>query len=216
VRAGSYTFRSTDVSIVLDLMIHDLDLVLSLVQAPVVQVDAFGMAVLGPHEDLAHARLRFANGCIADLKASRVSYEPQRTMQVFAPEAFAAIDFAAGSVQVVRPNLAVRRRQVDLTQCPPPLQTELRNRLFKDVLCHDQLDVKPTNAIAEEHRQFVRAIGHGEPVWVTGQQGRDALAVAEQVLQAVARHQWNGTPAGPVGPHALLPPEPQVLRPKAA
>jgi predicted dehydrogenase len=76
VRASGYTGRSTDVGVVLDLMIHDIDLVLSLVPSEVVEVEAVGTAVLGPHEDLAHARLRFANGCLANLSASRVSYEP--------------------------------------------------------------------------------------------------------------------------------------------
>ncbi len=101
VRAGTYTFRATDVSIVLDLMIHDLDLVLSLANSDVVDVEALGVALFGPHEDLAMARLKFANGCIANLKAYRVNYELQQTMQVFSRKAFESIDFAKGQAKLI-------------------------------------------------------------------------------------------------------------------
>ena len=95
VRAGNFTFRSMDVGVVLDLMIHDLDLVLAWVGSPVRQVEALGMAVMGDHEDVANARLQFASGCVATLSASRVSYEPTRRMHAWSPQAFAAVDFAA-------------------------------------------------------------------------------------------------------------------------
>ena len=83
VRTSGYTFRSTDVGVVMDLMIHDIDVILSLVKSPVEKVDALGISVLGDHEDMANARLSFASGCVATLSASRVSYHPQRTMQVY-------------------------------------------------------------------------------------------------------------------------------------
>ncbi len=83
VRASGFTFRSTDVGVVLDLMIHDLDVVLSLVRSELRRVDAMGISVLGGHEDVANARLEFANGCVAALSASRVSYEPVRHMQIW-------------------------------------------------------------------------------------------------------------------------------------
>ena len=93
-RQSGYTFRSTDVGVVLDLMIHDIDVALSLVKSPVVQVDALGVSVMGDHEDMVSARLRFANGAVANLTASRMSYAPARTMQVFTATGFASIDFA--------------------------------------------------------------------------------------------------------------------------
>ncbi|MHB8866466.1 MAG: Gfo/Idh/MocA family protein, partial [Pirellulaceae bacterium] len=154
VRAGAYTFRSTDVSIVLDLMIHDLDLVLSLAASPVVQVEAMGLALFGPHADLAMAHLKFANGCVAHLKASRVNYAPQRSMQVFSEQAFASLDFATGEARLLRPAAAVLRGDVDLTCCPASQRPFVQESMFRDLLCADTLQVEPVNAILQEQREF--------------------------------------------------------------
>lgn len=206
VRAGTYSFRATDVSIVLDLMIHDLDLILSLVGSPVVNVEAMGLALFGPHEDLAMAQLKFANGCVASLKASRVNHEPQRTMQVFARHAFAAIDFAQRQTHTIRPNSAVLAKTVDLTCCPPEEQQQVRNSMFENLLPMESIDVDPINAIEEEQREFADAVRRGKPVKVDGEQARDALAVAEQILAAIRSHRWNGLAADQVGPHAVFGP----------
>lgn len=197
VRAGAYSFRATDVSIVLDLMIHDLDLALSLAQSPVVDVEAMGLALFGPHEDLALARLKFANGCIALLKASRVSHQPQRSMFVFGHDAFASIDFIAGTANVVRPAVAALRGELDLTHCPVDERPGIQDAMFRDLLPWEALPVARTNAILDEQRAFVAAVAGGQPVLVTGEQGRDALAVAHEILAAIAAHRWN-SPEQPV------------------
>ena len=202
VRAGTYTFRSTDVSIVLDLMIHDLDLVLSLVASPVVDVEAMGLALFGPHEDLALARLQFANGCLAVLKASRVNHEPQRSMQVYSQQAFAAIDFAQGTARVIRPTSQVLRGEVDLTGWPPDERGQVQEAMFRDLLCLETLQVPRTNAILQEQREFVASVQQGAPVRVPGEQGREALAVAEQILASIRAHRWNSPSLSAVGPRA--------------
>ncbi len=206
VRAGTYTFRATDVSIVLDLMIHDLDLVLSLVNSPIVDVEAIGVALFGPHEDLAMARLKFANGCIANLKASRVNYEPQRTMQIYARSAFAAIDFALGQAKLIRPSREVLAKEVDLTHCPSEQQKKIQEAMFKELLCMEEVAVDRVNAILQEQQEFVDAVRFAHPVRVTGEQGRDALAVAEQILEAIDAHHWNGLAPDQIGAHAIFAP----------
>src|SRR5690606_28574859 len=107
VRNGTYTCRSTDVGVVLDLMIHDIDIVLSLVRDELVHVDALGAAVFGPHEDWAQARLTFSSGCVVNLSASRVSLAPQRSMQVHWSEGYAQIDYAAKTAKIVNPSEAI-------------------------------------------------------------------------------------------------------------
>jgi predicted dehydrogenase len=202
VRAGTYTFRSTDVSIVHDLMIHDLDLVLALAESPVVDVEAMGVNVFGPHADLAHAQLKLANGCIVNLNASRVSHQPQRTMRVFSPRACATIDFARNQATLVHPREDVLRRAVDLTACPTAQRRQIQETLFQDLLRVENVEVEPINAILQQQREFVASILHRRPVRVTGQQGRNALAVAEQIQESIRTHRWNGTAEGPVGPDA--------------
>ena len=119
VRATGFTFRSTDVGVVLDLMIHDIDLVLSLVRSPLRKVDALGVSVLGGHEDVANARLEFECGCVANLSASRVSYEPLRRMQVWSARAFASIDFAGRTATLVRPSETLLRRRFHVEGLTP-------------------------------------------------------------------------------------------------
>ncbi len=202
VRAGSYTFRATDVSIVLDLMIHDIDLVLSVTQSPLVDVEAMGIALFGPHEDLALARLKFANGCVASLRASRINYEPQRSMQVYARGAFASIDFAQGQATLVQPSRHVLAKQVDLTCCPPDQREAVQQSMFETLLSKQHVTVERINAILEEQREFAASVQHAAPVRVDGQQGREALQVAEQILGAIAEHRWNGLSPEQIGPHA--------------
>lgn len=196
IRASGFTFRSTDIGVVMDLMIHDIDIVLSLVKSRVVHVDAFGVAVMGDSEDIAQAQLRFANGAVAQLTASRVNYEGARSMQVFTPTGFANIDFAGRGATTVRPNAALLARQFDLTSLTADQVAHFRDHLFEELLVKQQHEPPQTNAIAEEHRDFAEAIRTGRDVRVTGAAGRNALAVAEQVLVAIDRHQWDASPLG--------------------
>ena len=119
MRSSEFTFRSTDIGVVLDVMIHDIDLVLSLVRSPLRKVEALGFSVLGGHEDVANARLEFDSGCVATLSASRVSYETVRRMQVWSAEGFAAVDFASRTTTLVRPSETLRRRRFHVDGLKP-------------------------------------------------------------------------------------------------
>ncbi|MCO6044484.1 Gfo/Idh/MocA family oxidoreductase [Aeoliella sp. ICT_H6.2] len=196
IRASGFTFRSTDIGVVMDLMIHDIDIVLSLVKSRVVHVDAFGVAVMGDSEDIAQAQLRFANGAIAQLTASRVNYQGARSMQVFTPTGFTDIDFAGRSATTVRPTAELLTRQFDLNSLTTDQVAHYRDHLFEELLVKKQHEPSQTNAIAEEHRDFAEAIRTGRDVRVTGQAGRNALAVAEQVLEAIDKHLWDASPLG--------------------
>jgi len=104
-RIGPFAGRGTDVDVILDLMIHDLDLLLDWVEAPVVSVDAVGVPVLSPRVDIANARIRFADGCVANVTASRSSLEPLRKIRIFAPNRYISIDARAQEVVVLRRDL---------------------------------------------------------------------------------------------------------------
>ncbi len=208
VRASGYTGRSVDVGVVLDLMIHDIDLVLTLAASELVDVDAVGTAVLGPHEDMAHAHLRFANGCRATLNASRTSYQPQRKMHIYGEQSYAGIDFAAGNAKIIRPSERVRRRQIDVQQLSPDERRQLQERLFTDLLLVEDVTVEKRNAILDEQHDFVISIHSGQPPQVTGQHGRDALAVAERILAQIHEpHPSARRAAPPQGPHWDLVPQ---------
>ena len=111
VRRSGFSFRSTDIGVVLDLMIHDIDLVLSLVRSPLRQVEALGLALFGRHEDVANARLAFENGCVAELSASRASRLPARTMDIWSSGLWRASISRPAPCRSVRPSDAIVRRE---------------------------------------------------------------------------------------------------------
>jgi predicted dehydrogenase len=192
-RMSGYTFRSTDVGVVHDLMIHDIDIVLSLVKSPVTQVEALGVAVLGNHEDMARARLRFACGAIADLTASRTSYRAERVMNVFADRLFASLDFATGTTTLVEPEAQLLARRFPGENLSAAQKQVYRDQLFDQLLAKTQTEQASVNAIEEELRDFGRSIRNDATPRVDGEAGRDAVAVAERVLEAIAAHAWDAT-----------------------
>ena len=177
-RQSGYTFRSTDVGVVMDLMIHDIDVTLSLVKSPLTRVDAVGVSVLGDHEDMVSARLQFASGAVANLTASRTSYAPARSMQVYTSERFASIDFATRRATLVEPRTDVLQRKFHVAELSDDERARLRERLFEELLVKAEVPAVETNAIEQELLDFAAAIQTGRAPRVTGADGRDAVAVA--------------------------------------
>ena len=192
VRTSGYTFRSTDVGVVLDLMIHDLDLILSVVPSRLKQIEASGICVLGQHEDIAEARLLFENGCVARLTASRVSDEAERRMRLFCEEAFWSIDFAGAKARSVQPDQAVLQGQVDPSKLSDNQIRHLRKKGFSEMFPVRQIDPPSGNALGEQLRQFANSIRTGQIPRVSGQQGRDALAVAQQIVEEISTSRSSG------------------------
>ena len=164
-RMGPFTRRGTDVDVVIDLMIHDLDIILSLVGSPVQTLSAAGAAVLTAHTDIANAHIVFANGCTANITVSRVSQAVERRMRVFQPGEYLSIDFHAKTC-------GSTRLTVDgATESP--------------VFSVSDHTVVPADALEQELLDFVRCVRTRRPPTVTGAQGRDALAVALAVVEAI-------------------------------
>jgi predicted dehydrogenase len=202
-RTSGYTFRSTDIGVVLDVMIHDLDIVLALAKSTIQDVQAIGISVLGGHEDLAMARIRFASGCVAHLSASRVSYQQQRTMSIFTSRGSASINFATHEATVVKPRDEVLRREFHVDRLTAEERAYWKEHLFDELLVRTQHQAPAINAIQEEQRDFVRTVREGATPRVDGAAGRDAVAVAEMILEQIEEHSWDGTPVGRHGPFAM-------------
>jgi len=165
-RLGVFTLRSLDVDVVLDLMIHDLQIVSALVGRPVREVRAAGVPVLTPKLDIANARLAFEGGCVANLTASRVSAEKVRKCRVFAPSIYVSVDMQAQSVSAFR----LRRESGRPEILPVPVAVSREEPLSRELV------------------DFRRAVVEGSRPLVSGEDGRDALALAERVLEAVEIH----------------------------
>jgi predicted dehydrogenase len=208
VRAAPFTGRSTDIGVVHDLMIHDVDLVLSMIEAPLVRVDAVGVGIFGRREDAAQARLEFADGAVANLSASRASYSPSpnRRMHLWSARGFAEIDFGNRTLAVVTPSEEVRAGQLDYESLPPEAKATFKDRVFTDVLRLETVELESRNALADELRDFADAVRHGTQPRVTGRHGREALFVAEAIVTELRAHRFqprDGVPPAPIlrGPH---------------
>ncbi len=192
-RVGPYTGRSTDIGAVLDLMIHDIDLVLTLVQAPPRSVEAVGASVFGGHEDVVQARVTFENGCVANLSASRVSPQPMRRMGIWGAEGYAGIDFARRRLTLIQPS---ERRST------PAARLALKDDLFAKQLETLELDCNQGDQLTRELQDFVRVVqGHAAPR-VGGEDGGKAVALAARILERIAEHRWDGID-GATGPLQL-------------
>jgi predicted dehydrogenase len=159
-RLGTFPDRSLDIDVVFDLMIHDIDVVLSVVASPVAAIDAVGVPVLTPRFDIANVRLRFENGCIANLTASRISRDRTRKIRFFQPESYVSVDFAAQELEVwrlVRPAAGT-----------PSIQG-------------GPMAVAQAEPLARELEDFVAAARERRDAAVTGEAGRLALELADRI-----------------------------------
>ncbi len=208
VRTSGFTFRSMDVGVVLDLMIHDIDAVLSLVRSPLKSVNALGTAILGGHEDVANARLEFQSGCVANLSASRVSYEPVRKMQIWAARAYANVDFATRTTTLVRPSETLLRGEFHADRLTPEQVEHYKTHLAEEHLPRQQETFDAVDALALELQDFVDSILTARQPRVSGEAGRDALAVAEQILASIACHAWEPAAQPAIGSYPRIVPAP--------
>jgi predicted dehydrogenase len=188
-RLSAFQPRGTDVSVILDLMIHDLDLVLHLVKSPVKKVSASGVRVLSNTPDIANARIEFENGCVANLTASRISMKQMRKMRLFQPDAYISLDFLEKTSQMVR------LFNQDANNLPPQDQLmEFETPLGKKWLHLQMPEAVPVNAIQRELETFATAIRENNTPIVSLQDGHDALNVAQMILRRI---KINGKPKLP-------------------
>ncbi len=221
-RHGPFTGRSIDIGAVLDLMIHDLDLLLALVGGPVTRVAAVGAAVFGGYEDMVNARLEFENGCVAHVTASRITRHPKRRLRVWAPEGYAGIDFVTRKLTLVQQSPELREHGIRSDKLDAAAKARLKDEVFGRYLQVLNLDAdRKFDQLTAELKHFIDCVRTGNNPRVSGRDGRDALELAERVLAALQAHPWEGSADGPHGP---LPPRPagwlfppmQIARPEAA
>ncbi len=186
VRSSNFTFRSTDVGVVLDLMIHDIDLVLSLVKSPITRVEAQGKALVSGHEDVAQARLYFENGSVADLEASRLSRKPIRSMTVWSADRWTEIDFATRSYASVHPDEGLLNGEFDVNELDTQQLDYFKQNLMEEKLPQVHESFAAVDALELEERDFVDSIYQARSPRVNGKDGRDAVYAAEQILKSIA------------------------------
>jgi len=199
-RISPMTFRSLDVGVVMDMMIHDLDIVMMLVGAPLKRVDATGVAVLGSHEDVANARLVFENGCVANLTSSRLALKTHRKLRLFCEDAYVSLDYQ-------KHNGLVIRRSGNTDALHSIRDQIARGADLSELDYHDLVQVEElTMARPEDDRDpltaqlasFIDAVRQGRPPEVDAQAGYAAVEASERVIQAIGEHRWEGLSTAPL------------------
>lgn len=193
-RLAPFSFRSVDVGVVLDLMIHDLDILLAVIDSPIETVDAVGGSILTRSEDMVSARLRFANGCVANLTASRVSLEPMRRIRIFSSESYVSLDFHKRYALCVRKGPRWDDSAVARLAESPPALADGDASVFGDLLEVQEMEIPDHEPLVEEIRSFAAAVRDGTPMIVGATAGRAALEAALRVREALDESTWKPGP----------------------
>ncbi|MBX2908246.1 MAG: Gfo/Idh/MocA family oxidoreductase [Chitinophagales bacterium] len=179
-RLAQFNPRGTDVSVIHDLMIHDLDIILSLVKSKVYRVYASGVAIVSASPDIANARIEFENGCVANVTASRISMKNMRKMRIFQKNAYLGVDFLKGNTDVLK--MHQRKPSSDI----PAFEIDLaEGKKFISMQSFTKQDV---NAIKLELEFFHKSITQNKPSPISIEDGYRALQLAQQVANAVEKH----------------------------
>lgn len=210
-RLSPFRFRSADVGVVLDLMIHDLDIVRHLAGASLKRVDAVGVNVIGRHEDIANARLTFANGCVANVTASRVATKSMRRIRLFARDCYVAIDTGEFSGLIIKKSPDFPIDGLDLENFDASRIPDLTKYFLNDLLHIEELRIDRHEPLQRELAHFAECVRTGQQPAVPGEEGQAALELASQVLRAMASHPWvddvGRRHRGPPGPAPTPAPE---------
>ena len=177
-RLAEFNPRGTDVSVVLDLMIHDIDVLLSVVDSPVKHIEASGGAVISKSPDITNARIEFENGCVANLTASRISMKNMRKSRFFQKDAYISVDFLEKKVEVIH----MKDAPEEVSEYDMILQNAEGER---KQIYFEYPEVQPTNAILEELETFADAIEHNTTPVVTFLQGTKALRLAKDIVTKI-------------------------------
>src|SRR5690554_2240527 len=176
-RLAQFNPRGTDVSVILDLMIHDLDIVMSIVKSNIRRISASGVAVVSDNPDIANARIEFDNGCVANLTASRISLKNMRKSRFFQKDAYISVDFLEKEMEVVQ------METLEGEPGPYDMVMEMGNGKSSKKIIFDKPEIEEINAIKEELRTFAEAIHNDTTPIVSLEDGLLALDVAEQILE---------------------------------
>lgn len=191
VRVSPYPFRSTDIGVVLDVMIHDIDIILAFAQSRVKAVDAVGVNVIAENEDICNARITFENGCIANITASRLALSTVRKFRVFSRQAYMSIDYLKKEGLVIKAdkNIDVVKQ---IKQWQEKGDFDFTKVQWGELLHIENLAIDDREPLRVEQESFLNAVlDRTKKPEVTAQEGLDALDCAERILKSINEHQWG-------------------------
>lgn len=192
-RVSPYTFRSTDIGVVHDLMIHDIDLALALTGSMPESVEAFGAVTVGPHEDCAVARLRMPGQCIVDITSSRMAPQAERSLQIWGSHGCMNVDLHARTVTTWAPSapLAANPGMIQAIAAATPNPLSLKERVFGEWIEENTIQASDRDALTAELQEFTQAIRGEITPRVSGREAVHAMLVAADVLNSLEKWSWQ-------------------------
>ena len=190
VRISPYPFRSTDIGVVLDVMIHDIDIILSLARSKIKKVDAVGVSVIDEKEDICNARIVFENGCVANITASRLALKTERKVRVFSRQAYLSLDYLkkTGTVIKAAPNIDIVEKIRELKKKG---RFDLLTTDWTGLIKIEKLDIDDKEPLRVELESFLRAVADKQSApEVTAEEGLAAMEAAEMILKSISEHKW--------------------------
>jgi len=190
-RISPYPFRSTDVGVVLDVMIHDIDIILSMVASKIKKIDAYGLRVVEDHEDICNARIVFANGCLANITASRLALKTERKIRVFSRQGYLSVDFLRKSGTIIKadPNIDVVQW---IKQRKAAGNFDWTTVNWPDLLHIEELVIDDKEPIRLQQEAFLSCcLDNSLKPEVSAEEGLAALECAEKILASVRKHKWE-------------------------
>jgi len=190
-RISPYPFRSMDIGVVFDVMIHDIDIILSMANSKIKHIDAVGVNVIDDHEDVCNARIYFGNGCIANVTASRLALKTERKVRVFSKQAYLSVDYLkkTGTVIKTEPNINIGEKVKELCEGS---KLDLLKVNWKDLLHTENLDVDDKEPLRLEQESFLEAVRNKDVrPEVTAEEGLAAMECAEMILKSLEKHKWE-------------------------
>ena len=187
-RLSPFTFRSADIGVVLDLMIHDIDIILYLSKSKVKKIDAVGVNVIADKEDIANARIQFENGCVANITASRVSFEPMRRIRLFSENSYISLDYHKQEVLIYKKSPKLTLKSIDPEGKGVSTITDLKNFSFGDLLKIERIKMDNQEPLRKELESFVDCVKNGKQPVVSAEEGINAIKIAAIIREEINKN----------------------------
>jgi predicted dehydrogenase len=186
IRVSPMTFRSMDVGVVLDMMIHDIDIVLRLADSKVAKIDAIGVSVIGDVEDICNARLTFENGCVANMTASRLALKTERRMRLFSPDAYVSLDYGKKYGLIARRGDNINAIREAAAKIRSGQITDLSELNYADLVHVEELQIDDIEPLRAEQESFTRAVREKSRPEVTVEDGLAAVETATRIVKSIS------------------------------
>jgi len=187
-RLSPFTLRSADIGVVLDLMIHDIDIILYLSKSKVKKIDAVGVNVIADKEDIANARIQFENGCVANITASRVSFEPMRRIRLFSENSYISLDYQKQEALIYKKSPKLTLKSIDAESKGVSSILDLKNFSFGDMLKIERIKMDNQEPLRKELESFIDCVKNGKQPVVSGEEGIEAIKIADIIREEINKN----------------------------